>query len=139
MDRQRDHDPSSGSWSLACDYWFWGSLHEPYHGLCEGPQTVKTTVFLHLGWGLLAKGRQMPPRPVIKTTVHGGPCDHIFAFCCTVLSPEERIKSAEKGNSRRIAKKFRKAVPCHPMTQTTMILRTGARRRCPKPKGTSLS
>ncbi|KAG5632474.1 hypothetical protein H5410_004191 [Solanum commersonii] len=48
------------------------------------------------------------------------------------LKPEDRqvhlekIKSVEKGSSRRIAEKFHEAVPCRPMTQSTTMLKDGA-------------
>uniref|UniRef100_M1DQ03 Uncharacterized protein n=1 Tax=Solanum tuberosum TaxID=4113 RepID=M1DQ03_SOLTU len=39
----------------------------------------------------------------------------------SVLSLKERIKLAEKGSSRRITEKFREAVLCRPMTQSTTM------------------
>uniref|UniRef100_M1DK51 Uncharacterized protein n=1 Tax=Solanum tuberosum TaxID=4113 RepID=M1DK51_SOLTU len=47
----------------------------------------------------------------------------------SVLSPEKRIKSVEKGSSRHIAEQFREAVPCRPITQSTTMLKDGARWR----------
>uniref|UniRef100_M1E164 Uncharacterized protein n=1 Tax=Solanum tuberosum TaxID=4113 RepID=M1E164_SOLTU len=46
--------------------------HKPYHNPCEGPQTVKATVILHLGWWSAGAGSRTLPWPIIKTTAHGG-------------------------------------------------------------------
>ncbi|KAG5590976.1 hypothetical protein H5410_041490 [Solanum commersonii] len=45
------------------------------------------------------------------------------AFCSSVLSLKERIKSAEQRSSQHIAEQFREAVLYCPMTQSTTILK----------------
>ncbi|KAG5589947.1 hypothetical protein H5410_040461, partial [Solanum commersonii] len=50
-------------------------------------------------------------------------------YIMKILKFQERIKSAEIGSSQRIAEKFREAVLCRPMTQSTMMLKAGVRRR----------
>lgn len=48
--------------------------HEPYHGSCEGPQTVKVDVVLFLGWWPVCSGLRTLSQPVNKTTTPEGLC-----------------------------------------------------------------
>lgn len=40
-----------------------GILHMPYHGLCEGQRTVKSTLIVHLGRVVLAQVHSPSPGP----------------------------------------------------------------------------
>lgn len=76
MDRYKDHNLSTGSWSDSSRYQFSGPVHEPYHETCGGPQTVKVIAVPQLRQ-LLSCPRTLP-RPVILTMTCGEHCGLMF-------------------------------------------------------------
>ncbi|KAG5600616.1 hypothetical protein H5410_031986, partial [Solanum commersonii] len=57
--------------------------------------------------------------------------------CSYVPSLEEKIKSAMKMSSWRIAEQFREASPYRPMIENAKMLKANAKRQCTRPKGGS--